>query len=89
MSITHTKKTRYNNHNKFSLLGEVLDLLLWCPILVLALGILGFVGKSAAPLAGPLGWWIAGGPFCPTFLRLMGHLLQVEALKWSHQMMGF
>jgi hypothetical protein len=30
--------------------NKVLDLFLWHPILVLALGTLGFVGKAAAPL---------------------------------------
>jgi hypothetical protein len=29
---------------------KVLELFLWLPILVLALGILGFVGKGAGPL---------------------------------------
>jgi hypothetical protein len=33
-------------------LVKVLELFLWCPILVLVLGILGFVGKCAAPLLG-------------------------------------
>jgi hypothetical protein len=36
---------------------KILDLLIWCPILVLSLDILGFVGKGAAPLVGqPWGW---------------------------------
>jgi hypothetical protein len=34
--------------------AKVLDLFFWCPILVLALGILGFVGKGAAPIVGSL-----------------------------------
>jgi hypothetical protein len=33
---------------------KVLGLFLWCPILVLVLGILGFMGKSVALLVGQL-----------------------------------
>jgi hypothetical protein len=76
-------------------LAKVLDLFLWHPILVLVLmtggysvslclltvGILGYVGKSAAPLVGQLAGELAGTVFFPpTFLGLMGFLLKVEAL---------
>jgi hypothetical protein len=51
----------------------------------LALGILGFVVKSAAPLVGQLGLETAAGffTFFPTFLDLMG------ALMWSHMVTDF
>jgi hypothetical protein len=66
-------------------LVKVLDLFLWHLILVLALGILGFVGKGAVPLVGQLvgggGWTVF---FLHAFLGLLGYLLQVGALKWSH-----
>jgi hypothetical protein len=39
---------------------KVLDLFLWHLILVFALGILGFVGKGAAPLVGQLEVEMAG-----------------------------
>jgi hypothetical protein len=42
---------------------KVLDLFLWHPILVLSLGILGFVGKGAAPLVGHLEVEMLGGCF--------------------------
>jgi hypothetical protein len=33
--IIQKKKNRYRNNKKFSLLVKVLELLLWCPIMVL------------------------------------------------------
>jgi hypothetical protein len=51
----------------------------------LVLGILGYVGKGVAP---QLGWEMTEGILFPTFLGLMGHLLKVGALKWSHQTSG-
>jgi hypothetical protein len=58
----------------------------------MALGILGFVGKGAAPLVRQLGVEMAGGFFLffffPTFLGLMGGLLQVGALRWCHLVTG-
>jgi hypothetical protein len=50
-------------------LVKVLALFLWHPILVLTLGILGFVGKSSAPLVRQLVGEMAGG-FCPLSLAL-------------------
>jgi hypothetical protein len=56
---------------------------------MLELGILGFVGKSAAFLVRKLGVEIAGGFFfLSSCLGLMGHPLQAGALMWSHQMTG-
>jgi hypothetical protein len=56
-------KTHTHTHTKSSTTipkcsvcsAKVLDLFLWHPILVLALGILVFVGKGDAPLVGQLG----------------------------------
>jgi hypothetical protein len=47
--------------------------------------------KGATPLVGKLGVELARGFFLfsfSTFLGLMGHPLQVGALKWSHQVTG-
>jgi hypothetical protein len=44
-------------------LVKALDLFLWHPILILAFGILGFVGKDDAPLARQLGVEKAEGFF--------------------------
>jgi hypothetical protein len=54
------------------------------------LGILGFVGNGVAPLVGELGVQMDGWIFLffPNFLGLMGHPLQVGALKWTHQVTG-
>jgi hypothetical protein len=58
-------------------LVKFLDLFLQHPILLLVFGILGFLGKGAAPLVRQLGVEMAGG-FCPfffffsAFLGLMG-----------------
>jgi hypothetical protein len=73
--------------------NKVLDLFLWHPILVLALGTLGFVGKAAAPLVEQLDSGGGGGRgsllfFFSAFLGLMGHPLQAGALKWSYQVTG-
>jgi hypothetical protein len=48
------KKNRYSS-------VKALDLLLWRPILVLALGILGFVGKGVVLAVRQLGVEKAGG----------------------------
>jgi hypothetical protein len=46
-------------------LVKFLDLLLWHPILILVLGILGFVGNSAVPLVRQLGRrWIFSAFLC-------------------------
>jgi hypothetical protein len=67
---------------------NILDLFLWCPILVLVLAILSFVGKGPALLVG-LGVSVYGWRFYfPTFLGLMGCLLEEGALKWPHQVTG-
>jgi hypothetical protein len=67
-------------------LVKVLKLFLWHPILVLALGILGFVGKGAAPLVRQLRVEMAGRFFLFFhFPWSYGHLLQVGVLMWSHQ----
>jgi hypothetical protein len=44
------KKTGTTTTKSFDCSVKILDLLLWRPILVLILGILGFVGKGCAPL---------------------------------------
>jgi hypothetical protein len=72
-------------------LAKVLDLFLWHLILVLLLGILGFCGEGCClPLFSDSLWdrWLQSFGFFPTFLGLMGHLLEVGALKGSHQMTG-
>jgi hypothetical protein len=51
---TQEKKTGTATKSSVCLV-RVLDLFLWCPILVLVLGVLGFVEKGAAPLVGQLG----------------------------------
>jgi hypothetical protein len=56
-------------------LVRVLDLLFWCPILVLALGILGFVGNSAAPLVGQL-WVETAGVF-------FSHYFFISLVLWA------
>jgi hypothetical protein len=50
-------------------LVKVLELFLWCLILVLMLGILGFVGKGAAPLDRQLEVEMAGGFFSFLFFQ--------------------
>jgi hypothetical protein len=47
------------------------------------LGILGFVGKGAAPLDGQLGEALAGVFFFPTFLGLIGHVTSRSSEKIS------
>jgi hypothetical protein len=63
---TKIKKPSYNN-KILVILAKVLDLFLWCPILVWELGILGFVEKGAAPLAGQLEVEMAEGFSFPCF----------------------
>jgi hypothetical protein len=57
---------------------------------VLVLGILGFVEKSTAPLVRELVVETPGGlfSFFPTILGLIGHPLQMGALKFSHHLTG-
>jgi hypothetical protein len=58
---------RYGNDKKFSLLGKSR---LCCPVLVLALVILGFVGKGTAPLVGQIEVEMVGGFFLLFLLSL-------------------
>jgi hypothetical protein len=60
---------------------KVLDLVLWHPILVLALGILSYVGKGAAPLLNSLRVRQMEGFCFPCFPCSYGRLLQAGALK--------
>jgi hypothetical protein len=57
-------------------LAKVLNLVLWHPILVWELGILGLVGKGAAPLVGQLVGEIALGFFF-TFFDLISRSSEV------------
>jgi hypothetical protein len=82
------KKTQQQQQKSSVSLAKVLDLLLWWPILILVLGILGYVGKGAAPLVRQLGGEMVEGFFSSAFLGLMGHLLQAGTLRWSQQMAG-
>jgi hypothetical protein len=59
--IRQKKKTQVSNKKSLVCLVRVLDLLFWCPILVLALGILGFVGKGVVLAVRQLGVEKAGG----------------------------
>jgi hypothetical protein len=78
-SPTTTTKSSVNS-------TKVLDLFLWHSILVLVLGILGYVGKGAALCIRQLEVGeTAQGFFSPAFLGLVSHLLQVGAQMWSHQ----
>jgi hypothetical protein len=53
----------YSNNKKFSLLGKSSGLIPLASILILVLGILGFVEKGAAPLVRQLGVEMAGECF--------------------------
>jgi hypothetical protein len=87
--IIKKKKKANRYHNKSLVCSvNVLDLSLWCPILALVLSVLGFVGKGASPLVRKLGVGESWRIFFSAFLGLMGHLLQLGALKLSHQMSG-
>jgi hypothetical protein len=57
----------YSNNKSSVCYVKVLDLFFWHPILVLALGILCFVGKGAAPLIGQLEVQMAGEFFLSFF----------------------
>jgi hypothetical protein len=57
---------------------KVIDLFFWHPIRVLALGILNFVGKGAAPLIGQLSGEMAGG-----FFFLLSLVLGAICYKWE------
>jgi hypothetical protein len=50
MTVKLTQRKRKSNNKNSVCLVRVLDLLLWHPILVLLLGILGFVGYGAASI---------------------------------------
>jgi hypothetical protein len=71
----NTRKKQIQQQQNVHLLSKILYLLLWHPILILVLGILGFMGKGAAPLAIHLRrrW--------PAFPGLMSYPLQAEALN--------
>jgi hypothetical protein len=57
------------------------------PLSLLKVSILGYIEKDAALLVGEFVWESAGGFFfSPTFLDLVGRLLQADPLNWSHQM---
>jgi hypothetical protein len=49
---------------------KVLEFFLWGPIMILTVGILGFVGKGAASLVRQLGMETAGGFFLSYFFLL-------------------
>jgi hypothetical protein len=61
---------------------KVLDFFLWHPILVLALGFLGFVGKGAAPLVRQLEVEMAGGFFFSFFLLSLVYSPSI-CYKWE------
>jgi hypothetical protein len=66
---------------------KFLNLFLWHPILVLALDILSFMGKGAAPLVGQFNGDTAGGFFFHLSWTYGPSVTseQVEALKLFHQ----
>jgi hypothetical protein len=71
--IQKKKHISYSNNKKFNLLSKSSELILWCPVLVLVLDILGFVGKVAAPLVGQLIVEMAGGFFLFFYFLLFFH----------------
>jgi nitrate reductase NapE component len=78
-----------DNNKKFSLLCKSSGLI---PLLsnpgIGGYSIMVFVGKGAAPLVRQIGGgrWLED--FFPIFLGLMGCVLQVGALWWSHHVTG-
>jgi hypothetical protein len=58
MKKNRKKKSHKTTKSSVSLV-KVVDLLLWHPVLVLVLGILGYVRKGAAPLLRQL-WRVQG-----------------------------
>jgi hypothetical protein len=65
---TNNQKTPGTAITKSSVcLVNVLELFLWCPVLVLMLGFLGFLGKGAAPFVRQLGVETAGRFFLSLF----------------------
>jgi hypothetical protein len=57
---------------------KVLDLFLWCPILVLALSILGLGGRALALLLDSLGWrWLV------FFFLLLSFFFPLSLVLWT------
>jgi hypothetical protein len=81
IQIKGNKNTRYNNE-KFSLLSKSSGLIPLASNLVLALAILGFMGKHPAPLAGQLGLEMAGWIFS-FFFPLLSLFLWGFCYKWK------
>jgi hypothetical protein len=72
------KKNCCSNNKMFSLLGKSSGLI---PLVSNSFGVLDFVGKGCC-----LSCQMARGFFFfSTFFGLIGYLLQVGALKWSHE----
>jgi hypothetical protein len=84
------KKSEVQQQQKSSVSSaKVLELFLWCPILLLMLGILGYVGKGVTILVRQLGAQEMPEVFLtPDFFGLMCGLSQAGALRWSHQTAG-
>jgi protein-S-isoprenylcysteine O-methyltransferase Ste14 len=82
--MTQALYAHMNNKKK-----KVLDLVLWHPVIVVVLGILGYVGwVLPLSLDSLVCVWSELEDFCLAFLGLMGCLLQAGTLKWSHQKPG-
>jgi hypothetical protein len=75
--------TRYNNKEKFNLLGKTSVVIPLVSILVLALGLLGFVRKGAAPFVGQFGVEMAGGIFSCSFFLMFSLALWAICYKWE------
>jgi hypothetical protein len=73
------KKNRYSNNKKFSLLGKSSGLIPLVSNPGIGAWYSGICGEGCCPSC-QLGVETAGGFPPPTFLDLMGHLLQVGAL---------
>jgi hypothetical protein len=73
-----TKETRYNNNKWFVCSVKFLDLFLWCPILLFAVDVLGFMGKATASFVSSLEEKTGGLFSFPAFIGLMACLLKVE-----------
>jgi hypothetical protein len=88
VNLIQKKKTSTTTTKSSLCSVNILDLFLSHPIPVLVLGILGFVGKGAAPLIGQLARERWRG-FFSALIGLMGCLLQAGARKLYHQVTGF
>jgi hypothetical protein len=62
-------------------LARVLDLVIWCPVLVLAFGILHYVEKGATPLVGQLGGWEMAEVFFPLLSLVLYAVCYKQELK--------